>query len=173
MCLNVPHLENVLKRAFISYPPPPRWTVSRDIDQFPSPLDNSHQPSKHALFIFTHLKVIKPSNQRTFSWPCTPPLGTSPFLCSPSWQNSLKEFSIPCLLLFNAVSPQPTLMGFPPTPPHWKDPYQGHQCGFVKVNSLFSFHFWTALDILDRVFLPGTSSSPGLCITLPWTSLAH
>lgn len=65
------HIRRMCSKEHL-FPTPSHWTVSRDIDQFPSPLDNSHQPSKHALLIFTHLKVIKPSNQQTFSWPCNP-----------------------------------------------------------------------------------------------------
>lgn len=131
----MPPLENELKRAFTS-PTPSHWTVSRDINQFPSSLDNSHQPSKHVLLVITHLKVIKPSHQHTFS---------APLHGRTIWKSLVFPVSFSPTL-----SPLSPLIWFPPTPLHWKDPYQGHQCGFVKEKLILCSHFtfwqhWTSL----------------------------
>lgn len=142
----VPRLENVFNKS-IYFPIPSHQNVCRDINQFPSLLDNSHQPLKHALLFITHLKINHQSNQQTIFWPCT--LQVQPHFSAPLHSKTLWKsckYSLSPFLQFS-FSSQPTLMEFPSIPLPWKDPYQGHQWPtFCQRNGILCLHFTRHFD---------------------------
>lgn len=141
----VPRLENVFNKS-IYFPSPSHQNVCRDINQFPSLLDNFHQPLKHALLFITHLKINHQSNQQTIFWPCT--LQVQPHFSAPLHSKTLKKllvfpFSISSIpFLFPAHSDG---ISFHTTP--LKGPLSRSPMTYIlpkKCSSLFSFYltFW-------------------------------